>query len=63
MQKNADDYGKFEEGNKLSLQELQRYLDGLPSKGGQLDFQGVIYPHMKKVASKAVRATWKSLNK
>ena len=27
IQKNSDDYGKFESGNKLSYAEFQRYLD------------------------------------
>lgn len=27
IQKNSDDYGKFENGNKLSINDFQRYLD------------------------------------
>ena len=27
IQKNADDYGKFESGNKLGYHEFQKYLD------------------------------------
>jgi len=27
VQKKADDYGKFENGNKMSLQDFQKYLN------------------------------------
>ena len=27
IQKNAEDYGKFENGNKMSINDFQRYID------------------------------------
>lgn len=47
VQQHSDNYGRFEEGNKLSYPELQRYLDTLPANGRNLDLHQVIIPQMK----------------
>ena len=44
IQKNADNYGKYEPANKISFNELQRYLDTLPTNGRNLDLKGVLLP-------------------
>ena len=48
IQKNCEQYGKYEEGNKLTFNELQRYLHGLPPDGrNNMEFFDVIYPEMR----------------
>jgi hypothetical protein len=43
IQQNAEDYGRFESGNKLSFQQFQRYLDAtLPEK--KVNFNKEILP-------------------
>lgn len=44
IQKNAEDYGKFEAGNKVSYVEFQRYVDQCENK---FNFMQEIYPQMK----------------
>ena len=63
VQKHADSYSCFEEGNKLSYSELQRYLDSLPSNGRTMDLYNVLIPKMKEIAAMAVKSTWLALNK
>lgn len=46
IQKHGESYGKYEEGNKLSYAEFQRYLDGTcPEK--KYSFIEAIYPRMR----------------
>lgn len=47
VQKRADEYGKFESGNKLSYPEFQKYLDSVNIK---CDFHAEIVPKMKALA-------------
>ncbi|KRX00299.1 hypothetical protein PPERSA_10798 [Pseudocohnilembus persalinus] len=55
VQKKNEDYGKFENANKVSFQEFQRYLDqNEPEK--KINFQKQCYPVMKKIAKDCVRA-------
>lgn len=51
IQKTCDEYGLYEAGNKLTFQDLQRYLSTLPSNGRNLNFFDVIYPHMRVLIS------------
>ena len=45
MQKKSEDYGKYENGNKLSYTDFQKYLDqNYPDK--QYDFYSTVYPAM-----------------
>ena len=61
VQKHSDAYSRFEEGNKLSYPEFQRYLDTLPAQGRNLDLSALI-PKMKNIAVSTVKSTWNSLN-
>ncbi len=63
VQKYSDRYSRYEDGNKLSYPELQRYLDSLPSLGRNLNLNSVLIPRMKEIASLAVRSAWPALNK
>jgi len=42
VQKNSDDYGKYEKGNKISFEEFSKWL--------VIDFNSIIYPKIKKIA-------------
>lgn len=44
VQKHGDEYGMFEAGNKLTYNDLQRYMD---SAGYKVDFYSVVYPEMR----------------
>ncbi len=57
VQKYGPSYGKYEEGNKLSYAEFQRYLDNTyPEK--KYSFIEGIYPRMKEIAGDAVKSTY-----
>lgn len=57
IQKYGASYGKYEEGNKLSYAEFQRYLDGTyPEK--KYSFIDSIYPRMREIATDAVKSTY-----
>jgi hypothetical protein len=45
VQKNGQDYGKYEKGNKISYQEFKKYLSS--NYGPQADFYGKIIPKMR----------------
>lgn len=59
VQKNSPDYGKFEDGNKLSYQEFQEYLNEI---GENVKFMEAVYPKIKEMAKDSLAATWKSLD-
>ncbi len=55
IQKNSENYGKYEEGNKLTYSTFQRYLDNtLPHK--KYDFEKQIVQEMKKITTDVLRA-------
>ena len=57
IQKHCPAYGKYEEGNKLSYAEFQRYLDNTyPDK--KYSFLDQIYPRMKEIATDAIKSTY-----
>lgn len=57
IQKNAPDYGKFENGNKLSYLEFQNYLDKtFPDKN--IYFDRDILPQIKQLTSDCMKAVW-----
>lgn len=57
IQKNCGHYGKYEEGNKISYAEFQRYLDNTyPDK--KYSFVDLIYPKMREIALDAIKATY-----
>ena len=45
VQKKAEDYGKFEAGNKLSYTDFQKYLDA--NYNGTVNFNNDFYPQIK----------------
>ena len=56
IQKNGENYGKYEDGNKLSYSEFQRYLDNRYPKG---DWQvSSLHDKMREMAKEAIRATY-----
>lgn len=61
VQKYSDDYGKFEQGNKLSYSDFQRYLD-LHYRESHIDFRSDIVPKMKHMAKDTVQAVFLKLD-
>ena len=57
IQKGNPNYGKYEEGNKISYSEFQRYLDTTLSEK-KVSFLETIYPKMKAIATDAIKATY-----
>ena len=57
IQKNADDYGKFESGNKLGYNEFQKYLDR-NYNGLNICFERDILPQIKKLTADCFRSVW-----
>ncbi|EAS04250.2 tubulin-tyrosine ligase family protein (macronuclear) [Tetrahymena thermophila SB210] len=57
VQKKCEDYGKYEPGNKLSYNDLQRYLDQNHTEQ-KINFQTVIYPRMRQLALDCIKSTF-----
>lgn len=55
IQKHAEDYGKFENGNKLSYSDFQRYLDVHNIK---TNFIEEILPEMKSIVKDTIKASF-----
>jgi tubulin polyglutamylase TTLL1 len=65
VQKYCDSYGKFEPGNKLSYDDLEKYIARQSRKDGMgriISFQAEILPKMKEIALDALRATYHLLD-
>lgn len=61
VQKKSEDYGKFEQANKMSYPELQKYFDNnFPDK--KLDVQGEIVPRMKEIATDTIKAVYSKVD-
>lgn len=57
IQKNSANYGKYEEGNKISYAEFQRYMDSTyPDK--KYSFVESTYPKMREIATDSIKATY-----
>lgn len=57
VQRNYDEFGKFEPGNKLTYSELQRYLDSSPGLAElHIDFSLHILPQIKRLVTDSMRA-------
>jgi len=52
---NADDYGKFESANKLSINDFQRYLDQNHTNKS-IDFMRDLFPVMERLVADSFRA-------
>lgn len=61
VQKKAEDYGKYEAGNKLSYTDFQNYLD---KNFAELSicFDRDLLPQMKKLVTDAFRAVYGKLD-
>ncbi|CAD8095262.1 unnamed protein product [Paramecium sonneborni] len=55
IQKYADTYGKYENGNKLSFSEFQRYLDNQPKK---YHFYKDLYPQLIDIATTSIKSVY-----
>lgn len=59
VQKRLEDYGKFEQGNKLSYPEFQKYLDSIERK---CDFVKEVVPRMKQMVQDSMRAVSRKID-
>lgn len=59
VQKNCQDYGKFENGNKLSYADFQKYLDSVNVKK---DFAKDVLPEFKKLVCDSIKAVSRKLD-
>lgn len=59
VQNKCEDYGKYENGNKLSYHDFQKYLD---SKKIPVNFQVEIMPKIKQIVADTICATVQKLN-
>lgn len=57
VQKKAEDYGKFEPGNKMSYADFQNFLDKNHSEKS-VCFLRDILPQIKKLTTDVFRAVW-----
>lgn len=55
IQNHSESYGKYEEGNKLSYVQFQKYLDSKHSGCGY-DLEKQIIPQMKRIATDSIKA-------
>ena len=61
VQKHAEDYGKYEPGNKLSYQEFQKYLS-LRYPTLNINFERDIMSQVEKIVTDTIRATYHLLD-
>lgn len=60
VQKKSDDYGKYENGNKMSYKDFQKYLD---AKKINKNFLNEILPAIKKIVVDTIKASFLVLDK
>jgi len=56
VQKKAEEYGKFEAGNKLSYNDFQKYLDA--NYNGTINFQNEFYPQIRRLAIDCIKGVY-----
>lgn len=61
IQKKFDDYGKYEQGNKITFVELQRYIDQV-YPDANINFFKHIYPQIKLRAQDSVKSVFSKIN-
>lgn len=61
IQKHSTDYGKFEDNNKLSYREFQRYLENYCSEK-TLNFDSDILPQMKKLMKTSMQSVFLNID-
>jgi len=60
VQKNHENYGKFEDGNKIDFSTFKKYVASkYPAR--RLDFDTQIYEKIKSIAQDSIKATYKKL--
>lgn len=59
VQKTSEDYGRFENGNKLSYPEFEKYLRNFHSK---VDFWKDIWTQIRQLTIDSMHATWSKLD-
>ena len=59
IQKHSTDYGKFENGNKLSYREFQKYLD---SNHKEANFASQVLPKIKSIVKETMLAAYTSID-
>lgn len=57
----AEDYGKFENANKLSITDFQRYLD-MNHEGKNVNFMRDLFPRMERLVTDTFRSCQKILD-
>ena len=63
IQKNSEEYSKYEKGNKISYDKFQNYLDKqVKDKTKKNIFFDKILPQMKEITKNAVKSTYLSLD-
>lgn len=62
VQKKSEDYGKFENGNKMSYAEFQRYIENRRPKI-TLNFFDDILPQMKEMVKDTIQAVYLKIDK
>lgn len=62
IQKNSDEYGKYEKGNKISYDKFQEYLNKTLKKKQKNIFYERILPKMKSITTDAVKSTYLALD-
>ena len=60
VQKKAEDYGKFEKGNKVSYSDFQKYLE--TKTDYQVDFTAEVLPNIKKMVQDTFKAVYHKVN-
>lgn len=61
VQKNGEDYGKFESANKMSLDEFQKYLDENHAKA-KVNVREQVFPRIQALMADAVHSVAEKLN-
>lgn len=59
IQKRADDYGKYESGNKLTYADFQKYMDANDIK---CNFVKDIVPKMKQFTAHSIKAVHRKID-
>lgn len=61
IQKHSKEYGRFENGNKLSYKDFQRYLERrFPEK--KINFYSEILPQIKEIVRETILASYKKID-
>ena len=61
VQKKDESYGKFERGNKIAFEDLNKYITGVYNRP-DIDFYEDVYPQMKDICRHTIRSTYRKLD-